>query len=314
MSTLFLAALLAGLGPLARQVAAETADRDPGAAATCIDAGAAVMISVVAPGERALRVHRRRTCSAPGHADWDEEVTARDGQRHRYHRLVLTPQATDAATQVRHRVEAAGPAAVSTFWRVHAALGPRARLYSVRNVLDAGQDADPDARPSAGAVGPRGGQDTDPGQGPWVGWQLDRGPVEPLMSADPAVAAAWAAARQPLSDLLGCDPATVRGPWSVSAGLGSADLMRIGTSRWALAPDNDGKRDRLCRALGNGGDATFASAMLQLLTQRATPRERIGRAVEIEVEGGVMTRLETFMAVPGDRAASVRDHREEYAR
>ena len=311
MSTLFLAALLAGLGPLARQVAAETAGRDPRAAATCIDAGAAVMVSVVAPGERALRVHRRRPRSAPGHADWDEEVTVRDGQRHRYHRLVLTPQATDAAAQIRHRVEAAGPATARTFQRVHAALGPRARLYSVRTVLVAGQDVDPDAGPPAG---PHGDSDTDPGQGPWVGWQLDRGPVEPLMSADPVVAPAWAAARQPLSDLLGCDPATVHGPWSVSVGLGSTDLVRIGTSRWAFAPDDDGKRDRLCRALGNGGDATFASAMLQLLTQRAAPRERIGRAVEIEVEGGVMTRLETFMAVPSDGPTSVRDHREEYTR
>lgn len=297
--TVLLAALLAGLGPQAPRLAT-LAGRSgtAGESRTCIDAGSALMLSAATTSRRELGIHQRqrgpvlaadgREPRPDGELHWRE--TRCSGAAVTGHaRTVLTAAAVTGSGQLDALLDQVDAAGRARFRRWHALLGPYGRLYSLR-------------RPLVEGTGPA-----------WVGWQLDRGRARTAVAQDPALAAAWVAAGEPLSTLFPASDASAAhavlsapGPWSVAVALDDPDTFRIGTSRWAWQPDDERKRRRLGQLAAAYGSPAFPQALLRLLSDRvADPtasrvpaRQRVGRAVEVEVRGGVASQLEFFLAVP----------------
>ena len=277
------AALLAGLGEQARPVvdeirAAQDAGCD-GAGRTCIDAGSPLMLALLAPGGRRLRVLARLfQASPPAVVPWLRFHQLPDGRLERWRSdayLGETAEAWQRALAAARLV----PGGEERLRHYHAALGPRGRIYSVSWSLG----------DSLGSGPPRAS----------VSWQLDRTrpPAEALAAC--GMGEAWPAAAEVFASLLG-QPITPRmGPWSLLLPLeDGAPRVRVGTTRWARSLEDEAKRRRLSTVFTRlGGDGRFAEALYKLIASSgpAGPVTRIGRAVELELAGSRPTALEAYL-------------------
>jgi hypothetical protein len=271
------AALLAGLGERARPAvdeirAAMAGEADGGR--TCIDAGSPLMIALLAPGGRGLRVLARLAPPAGAVAPWLRFHQLPDGRLERWRSDAYLGETAEAWQRAlaAARLVAGGEERLR---RYHAALGPRGRIYSVSWSLGSGP--------------PRAS----------VSWQLDRTspPAEALAAC--GVGEAWPAAAEVFASLLG-QPITPRmGPWSLLLPLeDDAPRVRVGTTRWARSLEDEGKRRRLSTMFTRlGGDGRFAEALYKLVASSgpAGPATRIGRAVELELAGSRPVALEVYL-------------------
>ena len=274
---LYTAALLAHLGPEARAAAAEIAAAiepagEPGR--TCIDAGGRLMLSVAAPGGRSLRVLARCSTDAPGVMRW----------RRWYRQAGASPElwiseaygATPAAFE-RASIAASRIGAGARLRRMQEILGLRARIYSVSWRTD-GRD------------------------GATVSWQLDRSyrPQDALAAL--GFGTAWSAVPPVWQELLGFTPGPRSGPWSILLPLhGDEPRVRVGSTNWALKPEEPDKRRRLVRLIDRlGGDARYADAMYKLMESAVPPecRRAVGRAAEIDIVEGTVTGAEFYLCLP----------------
>lgn len=259
--------LLAGLGgnnSLARMGASSAAARHD--ARMCIDGGASALIAVAAPGPRVWEAHVLASVDAEaGSQDWagtriGPERVAVSLERRLYRGRSHAPVAYAEAIAADHAGQA-----LSTFRNVHRQIGPSGRIYSV------GREH----------IGTR--------YGIRIGWQIDRHvDVRDLLS--PLVGAGnWAAAASSLADVHGFDLQRAGGPWSLSLDIVAPERgWRVGSTRWARALDDTGKRKRLTQWIAShGGDAAYAGALHDLIRGSAdNPVKSIGRAVEVDVAGG----------------------------
>jgi hypothetical protein len=266
---LWLSALLAGLGSDAAAAAAELKLRSAaGHQRMCIDGGANALIAVGAPGGRRWEAHiLSATDPIDGRQDWQGvRISGTDSQ-------ILTRSMfrgrSGTAAQVAHAAAIrAGQAAVSRFERWHGLIGPQGRIYSVGN--------EPDDRGGAR-----------------VAWQLDRHAPVLRIIADLAGEAGRDVAVTSLSAVHGFDLSATSGPWSVALSVAAPECgARIGSTRWAWAVEDAGKRDRLARWIhAHGGDAGYAAALHDLIAGIAPSGQTrtIGRAVEIDIVDGRVT-------------------------
>lgn len=279
-------ALLAGLGPNVQVVVGEQAGvrhAPAGAGRTCIDGGSRLLFSLVAPGERSLRLLTRCPQVEAGVLPWQRTYYRPSGSIERWYSETYLGEPPSAWSHIASAVDRIGGGA--TLRQMHGILGPRSQLYAVNWSLDA-------ATPRV-----------------WVGWQLDRTfPISETLaalgyhSAWPTVAAVW----QALSGLV---PSPRSGPWSISLGFGGDDArLRLGSTKWARQLEDDEKRRRLATLLAHfGGDRRFAEALYKLVVA-ATPPGRpraIGRAVEVELVGDQVDQIEVYLCLPSFYGKSV---------
>lgn len=257
----FHAALLAGLGAKARTetrtLFAQVGSGRVAGARTCIETGNALLVSVRAPGPRAFEVHLLE----PADDEWR--------LRWRSRRLGSWPPAPDLNEFLvgphdkgwRYASAFAdGEGAAGRLRHYHALLGPWGYIFGL-------------SRSTARAGGPS-----------WVMWKLDRHTRPARVLEELGLAAAWPSARALLGQLLG-RPVTHRTrPWSLSVELDSG-RVRLGTTAWALAAEDDAKHRRMADAFeALAGDGRFAQALYRLLRADDPGNARIGRAVELELD------------------------------
>jgi hypothetical protein len=277
--------LLAGLAPAASVDGGAddpSATPGPGRVRSCIDAGSEVIVGVSAPGERGLRVFARVPgASGAGRIEWSWWSAEARRETGAGWRRLYSGEPEGVWSEVAAIVDGDSVGG-ETLRRWHDRLGPRGRVYSVS---------------AAGNSGPV-----------WVGWQLDRGVRMDHALAACEVASTWPVFEEAVVSLLGYRPSTTGGPWSVSAAL-DGSRFRLGTTRWARLPEDDGKRRRLVALVDRlGGDRRFVEAAYKLVCAGADAgrRTRVGRAVELEFStagaqlgGPESVGAEFFLSVPG---------------
>ena len=289
------AALLAGLGRHLPALLPElslwnepaAAQNAGGPARTCIEAGAGRMLSLAAPGCRALRVQSRLAPAAGGIAPWLRlHASAQGGvlTRERWRTETLAGESPEALPRALAAARRAG--AEERLRRCHAYLGAGGRICLVSWSLGRG--------PARAAVA----------------WALDRTLPPSRALAACGAPDAWPAAAEILSSLIGGwggERAVERGgPWSLlvewTGGDGApAPRLRLGTTAWARRPEDGGKRRRLAAAIAAlGGDGPFAEALYKLIAAAAPTdsHQRIGRAVEIQIENSRVVGLEAYLRLP----------------
>jgi hypothetical protein len=272
------AALLAGLGRRAGPVAAEL-QPGPGPAEgqdrSCIDAGSPLLLSLLAPGGRGLRVQARLS-ARPGDEGvlrWLGRHHGPDGSSEQWQTAIYT---AETAASWRHAVAAARAAgAEDRLRRDHRVLGPAGRVYAVASSLD-----EPVPRVA-------------------VSWLMDRDARPAVVLEACGLAAAWPVAAEVVGELLGTPAVPDRGPWSVRRSLHAGPgQVRIGTTIWARRIEDDAKRRRLARLVERlSGDASYAEALYKLIEAGRPAGSRIGRAVEVEVDGDRLVAAEFFLSV-----------------
>ncbi len=272
------AALLAGMGTAARKTAGEliSVPRPLGnEERTCIDAGAKLMFSLLAPGPRSLRVLVRQGLAEDGGLSWLRAHYHPGRKPAHWHCLTYTGEPPSVWKDARRAAEQAG--GLDHLRRTHAVLGPWGRIYSVGRKLEA-------APPQV-----------------WIGWQLDR-----VLPIDKALALlgidhVWPAAAAFWQDLLGSPPHPRFGPWSISLGLGAEPRLRVGSTNWSRQVEDDEKRRRMATLVDRqGGDRRFAESLYKLV-QGATRQLRaraVGRAVELEFFESRPVQAEFYLRVP----------------
>ncbi|MEM8808939.1 MAG: hypothetical protein AAGF01_23215 [Cyanobacteria bacterium P01_G01_bin.38] len=291
------AGLLAGLGSQARPVAQalglKTGPADGVPQKSCISAGNSLMLSLLAPAERSLRVSQRldhrwlQTYYPPGEHTGGDSPPEEPHQRTRdtperwlteffFDQFGLEPGKAHSpwsiVLELAHALKAETPAQ-----RYHRILGPRGRLLSLSHRLDSAQ------------------------AGGWVTWQLDRhtSPEAALDACD--VGWAWPIAAQHLKTLLGRSVSKYCRPWSLAWEISSdRPRFRLGTTVWARQAETAEKHRRLAATVAQmGGDSRFAEALYKLIaaTHPVGFTHRIGRAVEIEFDDGQAVALEFFLCV-----------------
>jgi YD repeat-containing protein len=263
-----LAALLAGLGAHAEEVAADLAwpaaagpAPTPGAGRTCVDAGAGAVLAVRAPGRRRFDVQVRRRPAAPpdGAELWDGLVAGSAGGVRRWSRTVWPGRP-------------GGPAPEPD--RLSGVLSASGRVWSV--------ERDAAGRTTA------------------VSWQLDRHAAVAEVLERAGVGGCWAPAAAAFDRLHGFAVSATAGPWSVSRrhhAPGGAPLIRLGTTRWAWSVDDAGKRRRLAEWISAfGGDGAYAAALYDLLVGARTGRPLpVGRAVELDLAGEAIVAVAAYL-------------------
>jgi hypothetical protein len=128
-----------------------------------------------------------------------------------------------------------------------------------------------------------------------VSWQLHRHSDVATVLAEAGLAAAWAPAAAALDRLHGFPVSGTRGPWSVA--VTAAGRVRVGTTRWAWSVDDEAKRHRFARWVTDaGGDGAYAAGLHGLLA--GGQRLPVGRAAEIELEGGDVVGVAGYLAIP----------------
>jgi hypothetical protein len=274
------AALLAGLGPRARDVLAALAAPTPGTQGhTCIDAGAPAVLAVSAPGPRRFDVHTRGGAGGAGEHEWSGVRAGRGTPDLRFRRTVFTGRTGRAAVAAEAAAGTIG--AAGEFRAVHRSLGPNGRIWSV--TLE-----------------------------PWaagVSWQVDRGVHAATALRALGCAGIWETAAEAVADVVGALPDPASGLWSIGVVFTGAGpfTFRVGSSQWARLPDDDTKIARLAAWVErHGGDRPFAAAVYRLLLS-ARPRRclrPIGRAVEVDVAAGRVVGTHAYLTVPGASAGS----------
>ena len=272
------AALLAGMGAAARKTADDLNSAlctSAGNERTCIDAGSALLFSLLAPGPRSLRVLVRRGPDRGDCQSWLRAHYLPDREAEHWHILTYMGETATAWENARSAAERIG--ALDRLQQTHAILGPYSRLYSVSW--------------TAHATASRA----------WVGWQLDRSlPIDKALSllgidhAWPAAAAFW-------EDLLGTPPHPRFGPWSISLGLGGEHRLRVGSTNWSRQVEDQQKRRRMATVIEHqGGDRRFAESLYKLVQGSAQPGRvhAVGRAVELEFFKDRPMQAEFYIRVP----------------
>jgi hypothetical protein len=277
---LWLCALLAGLGAGA---SVATAQLRAGASAAsegrmCIDGGATALLVARAPGPRRWEAHVLAGVDTSGDCrHWSGLRIGAACERHEARRTLFRARAGTAVLAARAAAAASGAAALGQFEEWHRLLGPHARIYSV-------------------------GTEPEIGGGARIGWQFDRhAPVRELVTGL-AGAEGWRAASASLAMVHGFDATTTLGPWSVSLAVAApARGVRLGSTRWAWAVENDGKRARLARWIDeHGGDGAYAAAVHDVLMHGRDVERRgaVGRAVEVDIVGGTVGAATAYLAAP----------------
>lgn len=158
-------------------------------------------------------------------------------------------------------------------------------------------DADPSATVLSG-VGRVWGIEYDAdGSAVASSWQLYRStPVAEAVSRA-GFPLAWAVARRAFDALHGFAVSETNGPWSIARRFDGSPTVRIGTSRWAWSVDDRAKGVRLADWIASyGGDRAYASALHDLLTRDGATR--VGRAIEVDVEGDEVVGVSAYLVVP----------------
>jgi hypothetical protein len=274
-----IAALLARLGAGARAAADDIRDlvahaANPGR--TCIDAGDQLLLSLVAPGDRSLRVLARCGTRSQGVMCWRRFYARPGAPAETWSSETYSGDADPGWLRALDLAKRNGT--TETILRWQAVLGARGRIYST-NWRAAGECLHFT-----------------------VSWQLHRGfpPQDALRAL--GLPDVWPAALPVFQELLGFAPGPRSAPWSVSLGLAPGALqVRLGTTLWALQPEATEKRRRLVALVGRlGGDPRFAEAVYKL-AESACPsarRRALGRAVEVEVAPGEAPRAEFYVCLP----------------
>lgn len=273
---LFQAGLLAGLGPQIKPLLTSQEVEPlsaPPLQKSCIAASNSLLLSIVAPGDRSLRIARRipgthrwyRTDFRPGAAStaaptsWLTEFFF-DQTSLPWQTALTLAQSLHAEPQLRH---------------YHSLLGANGRLLSCSHRADAEQS------------------------GGWVTWQLDRHcpPSEALAAC--GAEGTWAIAAQHFQTLLGRSVSRYCRPWSLAFELSSHQpRFRLGTTVWARQPESPDKHHRLAATVEQlGGDRCFAEALYKLVAaaQPIGLAHRVGRAAEIEFCGDQIVGMEFFL-------------------
>ncbi len=273
------AALLAGLGQDARNVARQLAaplSAQTGDGRTCIDGGSSVMLALLAPGGRNLRVLTRSGPAREGMMPWLRTHYLPGGKIEHWHSETYIGEPPNVWNHALSAAERAG--GPELLRRIHAVLGLRGRLYSVNWALDG-------VTPQAS-----------------VGWQLERAfPVDDALAAI-GCPEAWPVASELLEGLLGYPPRPRRGPWSISLLLGNGEpRLRLGSTNWAFRVEDTEKRRRFASVVQRwGGDRRFAEAIYKLVESTGSrgPVRSIGRAVELELLDGRVELAEFYLCIP----------------
>jgi len=275
---LFQAGLLAGLGPQVKPfLTAHEVEplSDPPLQKSCIAASNSLLLSILAPGDRSLRIARRlpgthrwyRTdlrsgaASTVGPECWLTEFFF-DPDSLPWQTVLTLAQSLQAESQLRH---------------YHSLLGAHGRLLSCSQRTDAEQT------------------------GGWVTWQLDRHcpPSEALAAC--GADGVWAIAAQHFQTLLGRSVSRYCRPWSLAFELsGNQSRLRLGTTVWARQTETPDKHHQLAATVEQlGGDRCFAEALYKLVATAHPPglAHRVGRAAEIEFCGDQVVGMEFFLCV-----------------
>jgi hypothetical protein len=275
---LYYAALLAGMGGLARQIADDLSTQISASTAddrTCIDAGSPLMFSLLAPGPRCLRVLVRQGVTESGCVPWLRTYYLPGGDVEQWRTLAFVGEPGAVWKQVCSAAERAG--GLDILHRTHAILGPYSRLYSVNWRVD---------------------KDTGPA---WVGWHLDRTLPVPQALEMLGWKQAWPTAVALWEALFGQAPHPRFGPWSLSILLGGEPRWRLGSTNWTRRIEDVEKRRRFVTLVDHkGGDRRFAESLYRLVESVGQPgRPRaIGRAVELELMDGQAELAEFYLRMP----------------
>jgi hypothetical protein len=112
---------------------------------------------------------------------------------------------------------------------------------------------------------------------------------------------AWTPALAIWRQLLGYVPGPRAGAWSICLPLHSEiPAVRVGSTIWALQPEDREKRSRLVRLVERlRGDARFCEAIYKLMESvQPAGRKAVGRAAEVEVVGGELKGAEFYLSIP----------------
>lgn len=128
-------------------------------------------------------------------------------------------------------------------------------------------------------------------------WQLHRSTPVVYALARAGFPLAWDVARQAFDALHGFAVSETSGPWSIARRFNGSPTVRIGTSRWAWSVDDRAKGIRLADWIAfYGGDRAYASALHDLLTRDGA--SRVGRAVEVDLQGDEVVGVSAYLVVP----------------
>ncbi len=237
---------------------------------TCIDAGSPVMFSVLAPGERSLRVLMREEGDDENSTCWRRLYYYSDGKVEFWRTRMFT---REKAAAWEHACSAANLVnGEQRLKQYQAVLGPRGRIYCVAS-------SDTEAT---------------------VSWKLDHAYPPDIALANAGLERDWQVAMETLRVLLGQYPSSRVGPWSITRYLHQdSPLVRIGTTGWARQIEDEAKRQRLATLFDQiGGDGRFAEGLYKLISSVSEPNARIGRAIEVELVEGHVTAVECFLSIP----------------
>jgi hypothetical protein len=291
---LFRAALLAGYGRhaigLARRLASAI---DASGGRSCLDAGAALQITVDAPGPPGLRVGLR---------------LGEHPSREALSRLVPAPELEHLLACLAAVPRAAHPSLGTwLFWTESRRSlfvdlrdpSPEAALARLRRTLDARQlERLVALRPALDRVRPwvlRVEADETGLARTHVHWLLDRHqPPERL--AEALAPGSWPSVVRAFAPLLR-NPRGA-GRWVVATPLDdlSDPALRIGSSGWAIVTEDDRKHRALGEAMrALGGPRDYAEALWSLCRGTASPGWRVGRACELRIGADGSLRARFFL-------------------
>jgi hypothetical protein len=264
------------MGGLSRQIAAELSAPLSTSTAndrTCIDGGSPLIFSVLAPGQRCLRVLVRQGPAEEGCLPWLRMYYLPGGKVERWRTLAFVSEPATAWEHARCAAERVG--GLDAFCQTHAILGPYSRLYCVDLRIGEAQA--------------------------WVGWQLDR--TLPVTQALEMLGykQAWPAAVGLWEALFGQAPHPRIGPWSLSILLGGESRWRLGSTNWTRRIEDPEKRRRFATLVDRqGGDRRFAESLYKLIesTGQSGRLRAIGRALELEFKDDRAELAEFYLRMP----------------
>ena len=284
-------ALLAGLGSQAQSIVAALCNEIHApalTARTCVDGGNSLMFSLLAPGERSLRVLSRLPESSQIQqvAHWQRVHYLAGDRTERWRTEAFAGETEEAWQRVQALVQKLGREHVMR--RYHAALGPLGRIFNISYQLE---------------------PEVESG---WVSWQLDRhiSPQEALAAC--GVGQSWPVAAELLQHLFGHPIAPQYGPWSIAWSLNEqTPHLRIGTTSWARTFEDVEKRRRLVSLMEQmGGDGRFTEVLYKLLAAERPSGSftRIGRAIEIELCDNQVRAVEAYLCMPQPKQPPLHAH------
>lgn len=264
---LFQAGLLAGLGPKADFLAstaglinAPAGTSIKGQQRSCISAGNSLILSLIAPGSRGLRIAQQI------------EDTQRWIHTHYSPKPALNNHPERWLTEfflAKPPVSNASPPSVLSSGTISLGPGPNshapwAKALNFARTLN----AETRAQQYHTKLGCRShllsfSQRLDSYPGGWITWRLNKHYSPAAALADCEASWAWPIAAQHFQTLLGRSISKYCRPWSLAVDLSdSQPRFRLGTTVWARQPESTGKHRRLAATVEHmGGDSQFAEAL-----------------------------------------------------